>query len=268
MVFRTRVVGQGGPIEHRTISGRLEDVRFVPPESVRFEHALVERVDFSKARFGIFAAVGSRFAACDFRGVRFGSAGSFGSGSLQSVYIDCRFDGADLRKRWMVGNVRFERCTFDGARIHDWWADASEFIDCHFAGRITRSRFAGRPWGAWLEAGSLDPPRTRNDFNGNDFRDAELLDCSFVYGIDVDAQQWPDSHTYILLDRVGERIERVRRIVARWRDNKEREDALLILRIYSESGFDEQKKLFARRDTVGDSPVGRRVWQLLEAALP
>lgn len=110
------------------------------------------------------------------------------------------FDGADLR-RVFVGNTRFERCRFEGTKIHDWGADEAEIVDCMFATRISESRFAGRPW-----KGPVSPARERNEFQGNDFSRSTLVGNSFVYGIAISERVWPEGPDYIRLDRYQERL--------------------------------------------------------------
>lgn len=249
---------------HRVVTGVTKNVRFESAESIQFKGATLEGVDLRGLSFGTFSAGASEFRDCDFRGARFIRDGRFGSVGKQSRYIGCRFDGADLRAMWSLGNVRFERCSFDDAKIHDWWGDAAEFIDCHFAGRLTMCRFEGRVWNpGWLEPGRLDPPRDRNEFHGNDFRAAELIDCGFRHGIDINANLWPDGPEYIRLDRFPERIDRARAIIEAWADDAARKEGLSILAIYSRHGYEEQREFFTRRDNMGTSPEVAETWRIL-----
>lgn len=249
---------------HRVVSGVMRDVPFGSAQSVHFDRAALERVDLSGCRFGTFSAAASEFRECDFRRATFAGEGQFGNVGRQTRYVACRFDSSDLRAMWNLGNVRFERCSFDNAKIHDWWGDAAEFVDCHFAGRLTMCRFVGRIWSpTWLERGRLDPPRERNEFRGNDFREADPIDCRFAYGIEIGANRWPTGPEYVLLDRLPERIARARAIVEQWADEAARKEAMSILKIYSRHGYEEQQELFARRDNVGTSPTVEETWRIL-----
>lgn len=258
---RARRVSDPRPI--RIVEHDLRDTRFaVPEEWVIFAGVTFERVDLRGARFRPFGAQASTFIDCDFTGAKF-STGSFGSLG-RSVYRNCRFERADLRGITLVGNARFERCSFVGAKIEGWRADCAEFVDCVFGGRLRDCRFAGRPWTCPGDVG-----RDRNDFRGNDFRAAELDGVMFVYGIDLAAQRLPEGPEYIRLDRLAARIGRARAIIARWPDDTARERAFAMLRIYSEDGYAEQRELFTRRSTVkvlGPELV-EQVWALLAEPL-
>lgn len=265
-----RFVERAGVRGHVIVSGVIAHERFKEVPSIAFEGAVGERLDFTRASIEIFTAAGSRFADCDFRYAKLGGGG-LGSAGRQTVYSNCRFDHADLRQMWDLGNVRFESCVFDYAKIHGWWADAPEFVDCHFAGKLTQCRFAGRPWApAWAEPGRLVPPRSSNDFRGNDFRNAQLVDCSFVYGVPLASNAWPDGDGYVRLDRWQERVTLARSVVASWPEADSRETALDVLRIYSGHGFAEQDEIIVRRYDLPRIPkeLADRVWAVLASAVP
>jgi hypothetical protein len=143
------------------------------------------------------------------------------------------------------GQARFERCTFDNAKIDAWESFTAEFVDCHFAGRVVNARFYGRPWGAHAE--QLDPARTVNAFTGNDFRKAELVGVTFIHSIDIKKQRWPEGPEYVTLDRIHQRIAKTRLGVLEWRDHAARQEALDMLQAAS--------LLYAHQMTV----IGRRV---------
>lgn len=260
-----------GRSERLEVAGRItrdtvDPGRWAGSTEPWFISAVATGVDFSGMRLDSFVAEKTDFRGCDFRRVSF-EAGGFAV-EKQSVYRSCRFDGADLRHIFL-GQARFEDCTFDNAKIHDWAADAAEFVRCHFAGRITMSRFSGRPWGMWEDPGALDPPRTFNEFIGNDFRQAELLDCSFVRGIDVSSQMWPEGDEYIRLDHLHDRIDLARAQVLRWPDSPAREDALILLDVYSEAGYEDQPELFTHKWSLKlNREATARVWDLLLGVRP
>jgi hypothetical protein len=127
-------------------------------------------------------------------------------------------------------------------------------VECVFAGRISDVRFSGRPFDVerdherntrfYAQARAKHPTlppyseleRRHNDFLRNDFRDAELDEVSFEYGIDIDGQMMPAGPQYLRLDRPRERILRARAIVARWPEDTLRERALFTLQLLSEPG--------------------------------
>lgn len=232
-------------------------------QNVFFEAARVSRVSFHKMRFKTFLARDCAFSECDFRQVR-SVWGSDFSTVPQSVYRDCRFDGADLRN-FDPGVARFEHCSFVGARLDGWRATAGEFIDCEFSGPIRNVKFFGRPYGVLAD----HLQRTVNEFRGNDFRLAELVGTDFAMGIDIGAQCWPEDTAYIRLDRMSERIRHVRADVVRWSDLEARQDALSMLDILLQDVQDGQDELFARRSNLGrEYPEVREcVWDRLATAI-
>jgi hypothetical protein len=252
-----------GPVPQLRVEGVREGGRFDAPggTAVKFANVRFANVDFGGGRFWSFEAPGSTFTACDFRKARL-DAGHMG-GDDQTVYRQCRFEGARLGKTdaWFA---RFEQCIFDRAHLDTWKAFNAEFVECHFAGRIEDVAFAGKPDPKHVKW--VRPPRSINEFIGNDFRQTELIDVTFFRGIDLNAQLLPDGDQYIRLDRLGERIRKVRADVARWSDDRSRQEALSMLRHY-ESISREQDELFARRD---DMPISKeirdRIWDMLSAA--
>ncbi|MET7419930.1 hypothetical protein [Dactylosporangium sp. NPDC005555] len=70
-----------------------------------------------------------------------------------------------------------------------------------FRGRVWHTVFCGAPGDGWTGP----PGRDSNEWRGNDFSDAELVDVDFR-DIDLGAQRWPtDADEYALIDRVDER---------------------------------------------------------------
>ena len=109
--------------------------------------------------------------------------------------------------------------------------------------------------------------RTRSEFRGNDFRQARLTDVMFVYGINLDLQLLPEDDRYIRVDDLPTRVRYARSIVSTWRTDVEREQALFLLRLYSEGGYREQQSLFTNRDKAPlDQTTTDRVWALLTAS--
>jgi uncharacterized protein YjbI with pentapeptide repeats len=217
-------------------SGHLSGVRFdAPLAGVNFQGAVFEDVDFSGLHVDRFHISGSTFDRCDFSG----SVLRMGSFSVppQSVYRDCRFDGADLR-RCNPGVTRFERCSFDKARIDGWDCTHNDFIDCRFAGRLRGVLFSGgvRDDPVVREGDSerlkalkrLNASRRPNEFHGNDFRDAVFDGVEFLGGIDLDAQVLPDDPEFVRFDIRPETLARVESFALRLPPD-EQERALKLL---------------------------------------
>ena len=229
---------------------------------VEFQNVQFKDVDFRHVRFELFIGSGSVFTACDFREARIG-AGHLGN-LAQTIYRGCRFDRAHLAGVDPL-YARFEQCSFDLADLTQWRAFHAEFVECHFRGRIVEAKFGGKLGDT--AAARIRPPRVRNEFRGNDFREATLVSCSFFDGIDLSAQLLPTGPEYIILDNIRERISRARAAISRWQDDGVREEALLMLRAY-ESVSRGQDQLFAARDDTGTPPpVLNKVWEVLSQAL-
>ena len=246
------------------VTDDLEGCRFDPstPRAL-FRGVTVRNVDFSGLELRRLTAESSSFEECNFAGVIL-SYGPLGS-VPPNLFRQCSFAGADLRGV-DPGDARFERCIFDGARIEEWMAFCAEFIECRFATTLTKVKFSGTRFEC-EKFGFLRRRRKRNEFRGNDFRDANLLDTSFVMGIKLSDQLLPDDPVYVRIDRLQERIERVRKEVSRWSDGEARLDALAMLEAYADDA-EGQDELFTRRDSVPLAPEVRdRVWQMLENAL-
>ena len=165
------------------------------------------------------------------------------------------------------GQARFERCTFDNAKLDAWESFTAEFIDCHFAGRLKDVRFYGRPWGSGADR--IDPLRTTNAFTGNDFRKADLLGVVFAHGIDIKKQKWPEGPQYVILDRIHQRIAKVRLGVLEWRDHEARQQALDMLQAASLL-YSHQMTIIGRRVEqrwTAAPAIQERVWDELAAAI-
>ena len=228
---------------------------------------IVRDADFRRVTFDQFAPEGCTFERCDFSGQTLDRRYQpLFSSRRQSVFKDCSFDGADLTGV-RPGQARFERCTFEGAKLDAWESFTAEFIDCRFAGRVFNVRFYGRPWGAGSER--LDPARTVNAFTGNDFRKADLLGVTFIHGIDIRKQKWPEGAQYVILDRIHQRIARARVGVLEWRDHQQRQQALDMLQAASLL-YSHQMTVIGRRveDRWTATPaVQERVWDALSRAI-
>jgi hypothetical protein len=237
-----------------------------PDRVVAINRATLRSVDFRKARFDKFALAGCLFVSCDFRMIRFDRRYEpLFSTTPPSLFRDCRFDGADLR-RVRPGQARFERCTFDDAAIDGWRVETAEFVDCRFAGALGDVVFYGKPTGT--AARSIDPPRKRNEFVGNDFRDADLDHVTFTLGIDLRSQRLPQDERYVWLDRFPQRMARARTEIIRWGVQEERVAALEMLRELSMKFRDQPNVFASRMSATGQAArVQTRVWTELERSI-
>lgn len=226
------------------------------------ERATIEGVDFHKASFAELQPTGCVFVRCDFRGLVFDQRlQPLFSSAVQTVFRECVFDEADLRKAG-PGQSRFEECSFAGAKLDRWTSQAGEFVNCRFTGRIESAKFYGKPPSAI--AARLDPPRAANEFVGNDFRDAVLADTLFVHGIPFAKQRWPEGKDHVRFDRIHQRLQRARAEVMRWSDIERRTSALeMILRLSTRYG--EQPELVRIRHDSSLTPIAiqDQVWELI-----
>lgn len=249
--WTAHVVGIGRPYSVIELTGRLEGERItVPPEStLTFRGANCSRLDLSSQTIPNFVAFGSTFDHCDSTATVF-EGGVLGDLPLV-VYRDCVFDGADLR--WVGAQfARFERCSFAKARLDDWRVSGAEFIDCRFSGRLFRVIFSGKP----VLVERLKGIRARNDFHGNDFRDADLDDCDFRHGIDLDANLWPEDGKYVILRDALRKVALARTHL----HTIPEQEAVQAARLFQAMGigYEDQRDLLIRRDQFGPA-----VWKLL-----
>lgn len=230
---------------------------------VVLERATIEDVDFTRASFEHLASSGCVFVNCDFRGLAFDRRlRSLFTSRRQSVFRDCRFDACDLRHAG-PGQSRFERCSFEGARIERWTSLCGEFVDCRFAGPIVDSKFYGLPHGAL--ATQLSPHRATNEFRGNDLSAAQLVDTVFVQGLSLSLQRWPEGDDHVRLDRIHQRLQRGHLAAMRWNEVDARNEALAMLHRLSIVYGEQSDLIRVRLDTrlAASSEVQRRVWELL-----
>ena len=243
-----------------------KEVDAVQPGVVSVGRAGLANVDFRKARFDKFNLGVANFVACDFRGLRLDEKfAPFFNTRPRSTFASCKFDGADLRQISPEG-TRFEKCSFDDARLDSWTPARAEFVDCRFAGKVIGVTFTGRPAGPGSTR--IDPVRSKNDFRGNDFRDAQLLDTVFVFGIDLGAQRWPLGEDYVRLDKFHRRLEAARADVLGWEAGELRTGGLAMLQALAQRWQDQREIISIRVNPLAKvSPrVQNRVWDALEHA--
>ncbi|MEV4539322.1 hypothetical protein AB0J82_36670 [Asanoa sp. NPDC049518] len=185
--------------------------------------------DFSGRTLSGLSIAGSRFRRCRFDGLRAGTL-SFGGGMTVSEYVECSFDG--LRATNPIGGFsRFVRCSFRDVDIKGWSTDYLELVDCRFSGRIRSTVFFGSRLPAakgmyesmlrFLEReGRQQPPgyrelmlRPTNEFRGNDFSEAHLLDVAW-HGVDLSIQTLPKGPDYLYIPDAVDTLERAQRLLA------------------------------------------------------
>jgi hypothetical protein len=221
-------------------------------------------VDFRKARFDKFQLAVANFVACDFRGLKLDERfQAFFNTRPRSVFISCRFDGADLRGISPEG-TRFEKCSFDDAKLDGWTPARAEFVECRFAGNVVKVTFTGKPAGPGSTR--IEPARAKNDFRGNDFRDAHLVDTVFVLGIDIEQQRLPIGDEYVRLDKFVRRMEAARAEIVGWEAGEMRSAALAMLQTLSQRWQDQRDIIALRVSPAVTAPprVQNRVWDVLE----
>lgn len=188
MVYKARITG------HRDV-----------PDSQRllFDGTRVEGGDFSGRNLVQFTAVKSRFDACNFTNMTIAQA-CFGGGRADSTYVNCAFDRSRITAS-APGRARFEHCSFRNTRFDELNCKSVEFVDCIFTGVIARGYFNGA-----VSADAADLGRDRNEFRGNDFSQAALLDTTFRTGIDLNQQRLPEGEEYIYVPDAEEFLRLVR----------------------------------------------------------
>lgn len=160
--------------------------------------------DFRGLKLLQFSAEGARLERCAFDGSVIES-GSFGAGRVTSEYVDCSFSDAKIHMG-PGGYARFVGCTFENVAIDNWYCFAVELVGCTFSGRLRKAVFNGCvPSEKRGVAG-----RAKNQFEGNDFSRAKLLDVAFRTGIDLSKQRLPSGPEYTYLADAPSAVRRAR----------------------------------------------------------
>ncbi|MEU8082527.1 hypothetical protein AB0B57_02675 [Micromonospora sp. NPDC049101] len=192
------------------------------------EHEEIVGVDFSGQGLTGLVGVGARFERCRFDGLRFQDV-ALGAGMELSQYVECSFDGAVLTG--VAGYSRLVGCTFRDAEIRDLTAGHLELVDCVFTGRIRSTTFWGILPGsaerfasdlAFLaRQGRVEPPgyrelvlRESNEFHGNDFSAADLVDTAFRFGVDLTRQRLPGGPDYLYVPNAEAALHRALSLLA------------------------------------------------------
>jgi hypothetical protein len=206
-----------------------------------------------------FSAEGMRFERCAFDGSVIRS-GSFGAGQATSEYVGCSFNDAKIHMG-PGGYARFVDCTFENVAIDSWLCFAVELVGCSFSGQLRKAVFNG-----------CVPPekrniagRSTNQFEGNDFSRAELLDVAFRTSIDLSKQRLPSSPEYTYLEDAPSTVRQARRAFNALDDPEERKRVRGVLAVMEEDVAAGQSQLIIR---VNDYPRASRppIQRLLQAA--
>jgi hypothetical protein len=214
---------------------------------------------FAGRRLEQLSAEGCRFEDCRFDSAVIESA-SFGAGRRVSEYVGCNFDGARLRMG-PGGYARFVGCTFDETTIEHWFCFTVELVDCTFSGRLTKVVFNGAvPDDKRAVAGRLT-----NQFEGNDFSEAKLVDVSFRTGIDLSRQRLPAGSEYVYLDDAPVQVKRARIAYNAWDDAEAKKRARGVLAVMEEDVAAGQRQLMIRIDDY-PRPARPAIQALLAAA--
>jgi hypothetical protein len=249
-------------------------------ENIEFRLVTFTGVDFGGLRFHGFVPAGSTFIECNFTRTIFETV-HLGMAQVQrdrrtpikpkdprypeTVFRDCDFTEASFNEdNFYIGNVRFERCRFINARLNRMRSSTGEFVDCVFAGKLIEVGFSAQP-------SKMDVPRigrNLNEFRGNDFLRAEMYDCGFWGGVDLDAQILPSGPEYARLRRMRDCVVHVWHQVEEWPNEAEREKGLDALRSLLAHRQDD---VFMRRKELGAGlhvplAIRHRIWELLFAA--
>lgn len=149
----------------------------------------------------------------------------------QSVYRGCLSRRTRFVPHGSFGNVRFESCVFDRARLTGMTSTTeAEFVDCTFVGRIRNNNF----WGS-LSWNQEQVGRDSNAFTGNDFSGAEL-EWNAFHGIDLEAQRFPGLPNHALVSCTGEGLAAAHRVIDAWPDARDADDARSCLERYTSRG--------------------------------
>jgi uncharacterized protein YjbI with pentapeptide repeats len=215
-----------------------------------FENEKVFREDFSGRKLDQFCALGSRFESCTFQRMQIEDA-SFGAGRQQSLYVDCSFDGSRMYN-W-GGRARFVRCSFRNVKLRESFCFNVELIDCIFTGQLKGVVFNGRPLPG--QRGILG--LKRNEFHGNDFSGAELVDVDFRTGIDLGKQVLPSGPDYLYLADAKSSLQRARREALDWPASEVRRVVLIWINSTLEDVERGQKQKIYRTKDCDLPGIGR-----------
>ncbi|MGE3240457.1 MAG: hypothetical protein AB7G28_09470 [Pirellulales bacterium] len=212
-----------------------------PNDYANLEHVQAKDSDYSGHGLLGFRAIGCRFERCRFGNRRLDNF-SFGSGQEITEYVECDFDG--LRFDHSIGNnAKFVRCSFRNVDLGNWSCFNAEFVDCVFTGRLRKCIFNGtvdeedQPWVG----------REKNEFHGNDFSGADLVDVAFRTGIDLEQQRLPSGPDYLYVPDAVAAIMRAKEGLVNWMPGTElHRKAMVIVNVLGQTVEDGQRQLLLK----------------------
>lgn len=206
--------------------------------SVSLDSVVERGTDFSGRRLDYFGSVRSRFEKCRFEKMDIRDA-CFGSGTRDSEYHNCSFDGSKLTSV-APGSARFVRCSFQNVLIRQLFCHRVEFIDCIFSGKLLTGYFNGT-----VPKDSVDSlGRQKNEFRGNDFSRMDLVDVAFRTGIDLAQQKLPAGPDYIYVEDGLGAVAEVRKQVIEWKDLELRQNGMIVIQLLELALNEGQQQLF------------------------
>lgn len=167
---------------------------------------------------------------------------------------------SDIRT-WRNRRVPSVDCSFERATIESWFCFAVEVVNCRFSGRLKRAVFNG----AVPQDKQRDTGRVMNQFEGNDFSMASLVDVGFRTGIDLSKQRLPEGDDYTYLQDARMAVVNARIALDAWDDPAERSAALSVLTVMEEDVGGGQRQLLLRVDDY-PRPIRSTIRSLLNAA--
>lgn len=210
-----------------------------PNDRISLDHVKLRDADYSGRKLKHFVVIGSSLERCRFESAHIGDF-LCGAGRELSEYVDCNF--SCLRTSHMRGGfARFIRCSFKDVDIRDWFCFNAEFIDCVFTGRLRKCVFNG----AVSEEDRSWVGRDRNDFRGNDFSGATLIDVAFRTGVDLERQRLPCGPDYLYVPNAAAAIVRAKEGLKDWMPGTEfHRQAMVIVDVYAQTIEVGQEQLF------------------------
>lgn len=149
----------------------------------------------------------------------------------------------------MPGRATFVGCSFRDVKIHDFFCLKAQFVDCVFTGRLKKVVFDARP-----RSGAERLGRDRNEYRGNDFSGAQLVNVSFRGGIDLDQQRLQDGPEYLVIRDARAVLKSALEEVRAWPEDEEQSRTLTKLEVMASTAARGQRDLFVARAFLGRTP--------------
>jgi hypothetical protein len=148
------------------------------------------------------------------------------------------------------GRARFDRCSFRNVDIREGYLFHVELVDCTFTGRLRKIIFSGTVPRQDRQFGLFG--RWHNEFRGNDFSSAELIEVDFRNGIDLSKQRLPSGPDYLYLANAADALRQAQAEVRKWPDLNMRNGALGMIEILRDQ---HQSQIIVRPRDFYDYPA-------------